>query len=84
MNQEIEKLLFSDLAQIIEQGKKQVAQQINDILTLTYWQIGNKINQHILQSERAEYGKQVVSNLSLQLEEQFGRNFAERNVRRMM
>lgn len=53
-------------------------------MTLTYWQVGKKINEHILQSERAEYGKQIVINLAKKLEQQFGKSFAERNLRRMM
>jgi predicted nuclease of restriction endonuclease-like (RecB) superfamily len=84
MNLEKEKILFSDLAQIIEHGKQQVAVQVNSVLTLTYWQVGKKINEHILLSERAEYGKQIVINLAKKLEQQFGKSFAERNLRRMM
>ncbi len=84
MDYEIEKLLFKDLAQIIEQGKNQVAKQVNGILTLTYWQIGKKISDHILQNERAEYGKQVVATVASQLEQRFGRSYTLRNVRRMM
>lgn len=47
MNQEIEKSLFNDLALIIEQGKQQVVVQVNSVLTITYWHIGKKINDHI-------------------------------------
>jgi len=49
--------LFAELETLIEQSKKQVVSQVNSILTLTYWQIGKKINTHILQNKRAEYGK---------------------------
>lgn len=42
MNQDIEKTLFKDLAQIIEQGKQQAISQVNSVLTLTYWHIGKK------------------------------------------
>ncbi|KAF0238224.1 MAG: hypothetical protein FD181_1250 [Prolixibacteraceae bacterium] len=34
--------LFSDLSQIIEQGKNEVARQVNSTLTLVYWQVGKK------------------------------------------
>ncbi len=36
---------------------------VNVELTLLYWHIGQRINQHILNNERAEY-KEVVKNLS--------------------
>jgi len=76
--------LFRELAAIIEQGKKQLAVQVNTTITFTYWHVGKKINGHILKNERAEYGKQIVPTLSMQLVEQFGRSFSERNLRRMM
>lgn len=49
-----------------------------------FWQIGHKINQNILQNLRAEYGKQIVSTVSTQLKNKYGKNFELRNVRRMM
>lgn len=60
MSQEVERLLFKDLAYIIEQGKLQAVAQVNSVLTLTYWQLGKKINEHILNNQRAAYGKQIV------------------------
>jgi hypothetical protein len=48
MSKEIEKSLFSDLSQIIEQGKQQAVAQVNSTQTLTYWYVGKKINEHIL------------------------------------
>ena len=77
-------LLFEDLALIIEQGKKQVTSQINSTLTLVYWQVGYKINTHILEKERAEYSKEIVSTLSTQLVAHYGKSFELRNLRRMM
>lgn len=78
-----DKNLFQDISKIIEQGKKQVTVQVNSTLTLTYWQVGKKINEHILQNKRAEYGKEIVTTLSRQLTEEFGRSFNTRNLRRM-
>jgi predicted nuclease of restriction endonuclease-like (RecB) superfamily len=51
---------------------------------MLFWHIGNRINKEILQNKRADYGKQIVATLSAQLEERFGRNFTEKNVRRML
>ena len=76
--------LFNDLSQLIEQSQCQVVAQANSTLTLLFWQIGNLINQNILQNKRAEYGKLIVPTLSAQLETKYGRNFTEKNVRRMM
>ncbi len=76
--------LFQELSQLIEQSKQQVAVQANSAITILFWQIGNRINQDILQNKRAEYGKQIVSTLSTQLENKYGRNFEVKNLRRMM
>ena len=84
MIQKIENLLFSDLAQIIEQGKKQVVAQVNSALTITYWHIGNKINEHVLNNERAAYGKEIVAPVATQLVSKFGKSFELKNLYRMM
>lgn len=76
--------LFTDLSKLIEQSRHQVAMQANSTLTILFWQVGKRINDDILQNQRAEYGKQVVSTVSAQLETLYGRNFTEKNVRRMM
>jgi len=76
--------LFQDLARIIEKDKNEVARQVNSTVAIVFWQIGYRINTHILNNQRAEYGKQIVPTLSAQLEKTYGRNFNEKNVRRMM
>lgn len=76
--------LYQELSQLIEQSKTQVVSYANSTLTLLFWQVGKRINEHILQNKRAEYGKQIVPTLSAQLEKSYGRNFTEKNVRRMM
>jgi hypothetical protein len=75
--------LFQDLARIIDQGKNQLVKQVSTI-TLVYWQVGKRINENVLNNQRAEYGKEIVSPVATQLEKQYGRGFAEKNLRRMM
>lgn len=76
--------LFNEIAALVEQSKQQIAVQVNSSLTLLFWHVGNRINEFVLQNERAEYGKQIVVTLSRQLVEHYGRNFEERNLRRML
>jgi len=76
--------LFAELSQLIRQSQMQVAVAVNSTLTMLFWQVGKRINQNILQNKRAEYGKEIVSTVSAQLEKEYGRNFTEKNVRRMM
>lgn len=76
--------LVNELSTLIEQSKKQVQTVANSVLTLLFWQVGKRINEEILNNERAEYAKAIVSTVATQLESKYGRSFTERNVRRMM
>ena len=76
--------LLTELSQLIEQSQQQVVAQANSTLTLLFWHIGNRINNEILQNKRADYGKQIVSTLSTELKERYGRNFELGNLRRMI
>ena len=79
-----EQVLVNELSILIEQSQQQVVWQANSTITLLFWQVGKRINDDILQNKRADYGKQIVPTVSAQLETRFGRNFTEKNVRRMI
>ena len=76
--------LVEELSQLIEQGKHQIAVQVNSTMTLVFWEVGKRINEEILQNERADYGKNIVTTVSSQLKKRYGNSFGTRNVRRMM
>ena len=76
--------LLDDLRRLIDETRTAVAATVNVGLTMLYWRIGLRINDEILQGERAEYGKQIVATLSQQLTEEYGTGFSEKNLRRMM
>jgi len=79
-----ENALFTELSLLIEKNKQKAISQVKSTLNLLYWQIGKRINDEILNNKRAEYGTQIVVNLAEKLTNQFGRNFVEKNLRRMM
>ncbi len=76
--------LYQQITGLIEQSQKHIAIQANSTLTLLFWKIGRLINENVLANKRADYAKRIVSTLSAQLKSQYGKNFEERNVRRMM
>ena len=78
------KALLSDVRELIFEARGQVAQMVNAGLTMLYWQVGQRIRQDTLNEKRAEYGEKIVVSLSRQLEKEFGRGFAEKNLRRMV
>ena len=79
-----EDILFSNVAQIIEKRKINLISVANSQIVLMFWEIGNYINSAILGMDRAEYGKQIVKTLSTQLQQKYGNEYYERNVRWMM
>lgn len=59
-----EKIILSDIRIIIDQTKAMVSKIISSNVVILYWKIGNRINFEILNHQRAEYGKQIVTSLS--------------------
>lgn len=84
LSAQAEQHLLFELSHLIEQSQQQVIAQANSTLTMLFWRVGHRIQQEILQHKRAEYGKQIVSRLSQQLQEKYGRNFELGNLRRMI
>lgn len=76
--------LLADVRELIVSARGQVAQVVNASLTMLYWQIGQRVRRDVLQERRAEYGEKIVAALARQLEKEFGRGFAEKNLRRMV
>lgn len=76
--------LVSDIRQLVESSRSELARVVNGALTLLYWQIGQRIRDEVLRGERAEYGEQIVSMLARQLEADFGRGFSSKNLRHML
>ena len=76
--------VFKDIAKLIEDTRKSVAYTVNSASTYMYWRIGKRINEEILQYERAEYGAQIVTTLGQQLSSLYGRGFEDKYLRRMM
>jgi len=76
--------LISDIRSLIETARHNVAVTVNAGLTILYRQIGSRIRQDILKEKRAEYGKRIVATLSQALVNDYGNNFNQKNLRRMI
>jgi predicted nuclease of restriction endonuclease-like (RecB) superfamily len=74
--------LFDRVVYILEQARANVVRSVNNNMVLAYWLIGREIVQEIQGGdERAEYGKQVIEQLSAKLTHRYGRGFSTTNVR---
>jgi len=69
---------------ILEQAKKNIKTAVNLSMVYTYYEIGKMIVEEEQNGkERAEYGKNVISSLSLYLTENFGRGYSVDNLELM-
>lgn len=76
--------LFSEISRLIRESHNRVSTAVNAEMTELYWQVGNAINQKMLGGERAEYGADVVKNLSTRLTEVYGRGWSAQHLRHCM
>ena len=75
--------VISDIKDIIFAGRESVYNVANKAMILTYWNVGKRIVEEEQHGEyRAEYGKKLLSYLSDNLIEEFGKGFSERNFRK--
>lgn len=81
---QVQQQLFSPIRQLIEESKQQVAVVVNATMSMLYWQIGKRINEEILQHTRANYGEQVIKQLSEQLMVQYGQGWSMKQLRHCM
>ena len=68
--------LYTDICGLIENTRIRVATTANAELCVMHWQIGTRIKEDVLFNQRAEYGKQVLQNLSVKLTERFGKGWS--------
>ncbi len=64
-------------------AQRQVNTAVNFAMVTAYWNIGKQIYEACGESERAEYGKQLLQFLSDKLTSEFGKGFDVSNLRNM-
>jgi predicted nuclease of restriction endonuclease-like (RecB) superfamily len=74
------KALSEEIKSLVVSSKQQVARTINSTLTLLHWNIGKRIQTELLKSSRADYGSEIVANLSKDLTANFGRGWSKRQL----
>ena len=79
-----ERMVFERVSEIIESRKYRAGTYANREVTLMHWEVVQYVNSIILDGERAEYGKRIVTTLSSQLMKKYGKTFDVHNIRRMM
>jgi len=76
--------LVADISGLLEQARRTTVRVVNNILTSTYWEIGNRIVEFEQGGKaRAEYGEALLQHLGSDLTARFGRGFSGRNLLKM-
>lgn len=79
-----ENALLGYLVELVEQGRRVAAIQVNAALTQTYWLVGRAITINSLRNGRADYGREILATLGQELGGRFGAGFDQSNLSRMV
>ena len=76
--------LIEKIGDILTDARKQIAITVNNVLVRTYWEIGKHIVEYEQKgNERAEYGSGLLSRLSRDLTDRYGKGFNRNNLQYM-
>ena len=78
------KILFLQVVELLQNARQQVLRTVNSTMTYTYFEIGRMIvEEEQSGKDRAEYGKQILKELSEKLTSEFGKGFSTDNLENM-
>jgi predicted nuclease of restriction endonuclease-like (RecB) superfamily len=76
--------LYAKIAKLLNSARQNIVRTVNQKMVYTYFEIGRMIIEDEQDGkERAEYGKQVLKELSAKLTEEFGKGFSVDNLQNM-
>ncbi len=84
MNEIISNQLINKISELLISARERVLQTVNHTMVLTYFEIGKMIVEEEQNGkERADYGKQLIIDLSQKLTTEFGKGFSITNIQQM-
>lgn len=79
---EISNNYISEIKKILKDARQKAYTAVNSAMVEAYWEIGRRIVEEEQNGkERAEYGKEILQNLSKELTEEFGKGYSYRTLR---
>ena len=76
--------LYESIRNVLIQARKKTYQSVNSSIVMSYWSIGKLIVENEQNGNfRAEYGKNILENLSNKLSKEFGSGFSIRSLQQM-
>ncbi len=74
---------YREIRSYIISAKQQIYKAVNSSMVEAYWNIGKKIYEVCGENDRADYGKQVLKQISTKLTAEFGKGFDTSNLSNM-
>lgn len=74
---------YKEIRCFIINAKQEIYKSVNSAMVEAYWNIGKKIYEVCGENDRAEYGKQVLKDISKALTNEFDQGFSVQNLRNM-
>ena len=79
---EISNNYINEIKRILKNARQKAYTAVNSAMVEAYWEIGRRIVEEEQNGkERAEYGKEILQNLSKELTEEFGKGYSYRTLR---
>jgi len=76
--------LFSQIKAVFDEARTKISRSVNSAMVQAYWSVGKYIVEYEQQGEqRAEYGKNVINDLSARLTKEYGSGFTVSNLKYM-
>ena len=76
--------IYSEIKETLLQSRNQAYSAVNFAMVQAYWHIGRIIVEHEQSgSLRADYGKNMLQEISVKLQQEFGSGFSVRNLQQM-
>ena len=73
---------INKIKKILKNARQKAYTAVNSAMVEAYWEIGRRIVEEEQNGkERAEYGKEILKNLSKELTEEFGKGYSYRTLR---
>lgn len=75
-----EELFYQTLRSYVIDAQKKIYVAVNAAMVTAYWKIGHDIHEACGNSDRAQYGKQLIKKTSEKLTAEFGKGFTPSNL----
>lgn len=84
MNIDVRKNIYEEIKNLLASARENIVSNVNSTMTKTYFLIGKRIVEEEQNgNERAEYGEELIKNLSLRLSKEFRKGFSKTNLKQM-